>query len=251
MTPSLTIKNIFSALLMTTILAAPLYSQSRENPNQEELEAREKVIQDIVAESYGRETIFTNRFNYNSLHKRVYRGRRDDRGRIRLERSDEAQLSQIMNLRTLPESERNRFINSRSMAIAGLSAGGILYFLPGQNIFFWETKEEELPEGSVRDGVLTNPVVGGILSSALASAQKELKNNNNKFMGSSKLGNMLMMVLNPAEGFAQSFNAAYGERVFTNGSTEISTISPMPSDSRAAESDRPTNYVGLHFQIRF
>lgn len=236
---------------MTTILAAPLFSFSREKPSQEELEIREKVIKDMVTESYGQESIYSSRYSYHSVHKRVYRGRMDQQGRIRLERSNEDQLGKAINLGALPTTERDRLINSRNMAIAGLSAGGILYFLPGQNMFFWETKDEELPQGSTRDGILTNPVVGGLLSSALSSAQKELKNNDGKFMGSSKLGHMLMMVLNPAEGFAQSFNDAYGERVFSGGTTDITTISPMQPYSQAAENDRSTNYIGLHFQIRF
>lgn len=247
----MTFLKILSALIMTTILTAPFVGETRENPTQEELEIREKVIKDMVAESYGQESVYGSRYGYHSVHKRVYRGRVDQQGRIRLERSNEDQLGKAINLGALPTTERDRLINSRNMAIAGLSAGGILYFLPGQNLFFWETKDEELPEGSVRDGVLTNPLVGGLLGGALSSAQKELKNNNYKFMGSSKLGHMLMMVLNPAEGFAQSFNDTYGERVFTGGTTDITTISPMQPYSQATEADRPTNYIGLHFQIRF
>lgn len=247
----MTCKKILSALLLTTILSAPLLGESRDKPTQQELEAREKVIKDLVEESYGQGGVYSSRYSYYGGQKTVYRGRRDERGRIRLERSNEEQLGRMINFKDLPTNEQSKFMNTRNMAIAGLSAGGILYFLPGQNIFFWETKEDNLPEGSVTDGIITNPVIGGLLSSALSSAQQELKMNNNKFLGSSKLGHMLMMVLNPAEGLAQSINEVYGERVFSEGTTDITTISPMLPYSPAADSDRPTNYIGLHFQIRF
>lgn len=243
------LKKIFSGLLVIAAFTAPLLSEGREQPTQEELAIREKVIKDIVAESYGQDP-FAGQYSYQGPRRIIVRARIEG-PRIRMEKSNESQLAREINLKNLAPGEQNGFINTRNMALAGISAGGILYFFPNQKIFFWETDDANLPEGSIRDGILMNPMIGGILSGVLASAQRDLKNSDYKVMGSKKLGAMMMLILNPAEALVQNTNQVTGRKVFTGGTTEITTESPQKPYQPTTYSDRPTNYIGLQFQIRF
>lgn len=247
----MTIQKIFLSILAIALFTAPLLSEGREQPSQKELEMREKVIQDIVAESYGHRESPYGPYNYRPPRRAIYRCYRASANRIHVQRARESELESSFNFGKLPAEEQNAIFTTRNMAIAGVSAGGILYLLPNQNIFFWETDETTLPEGSIRDGILMNPVIGGILSGVLTSAQRDLKNNNYKFMGSQKLGAMALVVLNPAEAFVQNTNAVAGHRVFTSGTTKITTMSPQRPYDHPSESEKPTNYIGLQFQIRF
>jgi hypothetical protein len=242
---------ILAVILTSAAFTVPLMSEGREQPTQQELEIREKVIQDIVAESYGHRDGLFGPYSYRAHRRAIYRCYRASANRIHIQRARESELESTFNFGNLPVEEQSALFTTRNMAIAGVSAGGILYFLPGQNIFFWETDEDNLPEGSIRDGILMNPVIGGILSGVLASAQRDLKNNNNKFMGSKKLGAMALVVLNPAEAFVQNTNSAAGHRIFTSGSTEITTVAPVRPYDPVRNENKPTNYIGLQFQIRF
>lgn len=245
------IQKILLSILVIAAFTAPLLSEGREQPSQEELEMREKVIQDIVAESYGHRESPYGPYYYRPSRRALYRCYRASADRIHVQRARESELESSFNFDKLPAEEQSAIFTTRNMAIAGVSAGGILYLLPNQNIFFWETDEGNLPEGSIRDGILMNPVIGGILSGVLKSAQRDLKNNGYRFMGSKKLGVMALVVLNPAEAFAQNTNAVVGHRVFTSGTTKITTVSPQRPYSHPSESEKSTNYIGLQFQIRF
>ncbi len=247
------IQKILLNLVVIAAFIAPLLSEGSEQPSQEELEIRAKVIRDIVAESHGLRQSPYGLYSYRRPARRaIYRGYRvSAAGRIHIQRARESEMESTFNFDSLPADERSAIFTTRNLAIAGISAGGILYLLPNQNIFFWETDENNLPEGSIRDDILMNPVIGGILSSVLTSAQRDLKNNNYHLMGSSTLGTLALVVLNPAEAFVQNSNATAGHRVFTSGSTKIVTTSPQKTFNRLRESEKPTNYIGLQFQIRF
>jgi len=205
----------------------------------------DKAIKEMAEEAYKPRGVFRLKH-----HRLMIRGERID-GKIRLVKSSEIQLQESLRFKELQPSDQNGFINTRNMAIAGISTGGILYFLPGQSVFFWETDEGNLPDGSFRDDVLMSPLIGGILNGVLTSMQREIKNNNYEVMGSQKMGRIMMVVLNPANTMVEFANRSFHNKVFTSGITEIATRSPLTPYYPAGYFDRPPNYIGIQFQLRF
>lgn len=204
-----------------------------------------KVIKDMAEEAYKPRGVFRLR-----PHRLMIRGQRIA-NKIRLQRSSEAQLQEQLRFGDLGSSDKNDFINTRNMAIAGISTGGILYFFPGHSVFFWETDENNLSEGSFQEDVLMNPLIGGILNGILTSLQRDIKNNDSKLMGSQRMGRIMLVVLNPASTMVELANRSFGNRVFTGGTTEITTASPLTPYYPSGYFERPPNYIGLQFQLRF
>ena len=150
----------------------------------------------------------------------------------------------------MKSTEASDLLSTRNMAIAGLSAGGILYFFPGKKIFFWETTDKNISEDNLSSDIIMNPVIGGILRGVLSNMQKNLRNNNGQFMGSQQAGSVMMVVLNPAASIVRSINTMAGRRVLFSGSSEIQTVD-QSNLSRPIYMERPTKYLGLQFQIRY
>lgn len=228
------IQKILSCILLAATLIASVLAEAWEQPSQEELALREKVIKDMAAE-YAR-PLYPHRFQPEK--KIVFRGRMD-RGVIRLVPSNEAQLERNVILKNIKPSEAHQLINTRTMALASLSAGGILYFFPGQKIFFWETSSKNVTEESFQDGVLMNPMIGGLLNGVLSRLQKDVRKDS-----------IMMVVLNPADAFVQATNRMARRRVLVSGTTEIRTVD-QASSTRPQNMDQPPKYLGLQFQIRF
>lgn len=205
-------------------------------------EIREQVIQEIVQESRTGNPPIARR-------KWVLRGSFEGKRRqLVLKSADEAQLKRHLNLPQLESQDQRKFLNTRSMALAGLSAGGILYFFPGQKFFFWEISEDAHLESDLRKDIWTSPVLANILSGLLKNLQRDLKSKK-RLLGSKKMSSFMMVLLNPSDFIARKL---WGQGRGNRGSTEVLTESPIPQDSTFTENTATrTNYIGLQFKLRF
>lgn len=240
------IQKILGSFILFALLS-PLLASAHEELSQQEIEWREQAIREAVQDARKWHTILED-----AQPKQVYQGRMD-RGRVAWAHSDESTLQKNLQFQKFSNKERQSFFSTRDMALAGLSAGGILYFFPEQKIFFWEINDNSRNNNGSEsiDDILMNPLIGGILRGVLSNLQKDLKNNDGKLMGSRRAGSFAMIILNPAEALAQNVNHFAGGKVFEDGSTEITTIAPMRPEYMPDPLKTPPNYIGLHFQLRF
>jgi len=163
-------------------------------------------------------------------------------------------MEDALGMSTMPIYEQDQVINARNLALASISAGGIIYFIPGTNTIFWEKNEEErdLKEQLRQERLWTNPILGNLLSSFLTHAQKEIAHKQSIAKSPSRWRSFLMVVLNPAASFVKQANKMANQRYFSEGSTDIVTVTPGLDKNRQNWEDREmTNYIGLQFTIRF
>jgi hypothetical protein len=201
-------------------------------------EIQEKVINDM-ARAYS--TSANYHYDFPQVEKIVYRGHKDHQNNLVLERSNEQDLANGLRAQNLEFSAERDFLDTRILALAGISAGGILYFFPGQKFFFWETTESATPDTNRSTEIWTNPVIGNIISGVLSRLQRDLKDDS-----------LMMVVLNPADSVIHKVNNFSNSRVFYSATTEVTTKSPFIKDPGYHQfSETPTNYIGLQFHIRF
>jgi hypothetical protein len=241
---SLSLKS--AILAITLMMSAEAALAQSLNPDE-----REQVIQDIVNDS--RQDLLN--YNGGSVaqgEKVILKGYWDAETRsFKFERSTKSQMAETLRISKMPMAEQEAFLNARNIALAGLSAGGIIYFVPKKNIIFWETDEEVAQEINRSETFWTNPIVGNLLSGFLSRAQKELQYSDSAAMGSKGLKSFLMLVLNPASPLARQIGKVRGNK-HIEGRTEISTASPIENDPyQRTDSDLPTNYIGLTFTFKF
>ena len=136
------------------------------------------------------------------------------------------------------------------MALAGISAGGVLYFVPRKNVFFWEDNigNEHVIE---KDGFWMNPLVGGFVSKLFTRMQRDIKESDGVIYGSEPAGSILMIVLNPAEAFGNKYNALAGRSIFRDGETVIISMAPAQTTIGAPDDPSKRGYIGFRFRLRF
>jgi len=240
---SLSLKSTVLGLLLLMSTEA-LFAQVSDN------DLREQVIQDIVNESRQELNDINGGAPFQRSEKVLLKGYWDAETRsFKFERSSKAQMAEYLRIAKLPIAEKEAFLNARNLAIASLSAGGIIYFVPKKNIIFWETDEQDLPELKRGETFWTNPIVGNLLSGFLSHAQQELQDANSTALGSKNIKSFLMLILNPASPLARQISKVRGNKT-TEGHTAISTESPIPKEG-FQDDKLPTNYIGLTFTFRF
>lgn len=213
---------------------------------------REQVIQDLAAESRQDFLDYQADPFAPKAEKVILKGYWDAKARnLVFQRSTKKKLEDELKISMLSLTEKGAFINARNLALASLSAGGILYFIPQKNLIFWETDEEEVPESLSGEKFWTNPVIGNLLSGFLSHVQEELKQTDTKSLGSSALKSFMMIILNPAAALAKQVNKFRAHKI-TQGHTQIITEFPITPDAdKSLDAPPQTNYIGLHFTFHF
>jgi hypothetical protein len=156
------------------------------------------------------------------------------------------------NLHRLPfyEGERELFENSRELALAGLSAGGILYFVPQKNLFYWEDRSQGRSEDD-SNLLWMSPAITTFVNKLKDRMKADIADNNGRAYGSHRIGSLVMVVLNPAEAFGNHWNAVIGRHVFSQGETLIISKSPMYWTGGAPDDESKRSYIGLRFELNF
>lgn len=240
---------MMSLVFMFTSLSPLMKSVATETSR----EAKEAAIQQIIDE------VRESRYNswYNHIPgKLVFKAKWDRRSlRVRFEESSPEQMDQALGMAHMPIYEQDQIINARNLALASISAGGIIYFIPQTDSIFWEVNEEDhdLTDSLRRDRLWTNPILGNLLSNFLSHAQKELEREEAMSKKPSRLRSFLMMILNPAGAFARQVNKIVDEKYLVSGSTDILTESPVFFEEETPRWDErnQTNYIGLRFTVHF
>lgn len=195
---------------------------------------------------------YQKEYKYEISKRVLIKGHFDATGKkIRMEYSDEKEMQEIMQIKEWPNDDMLSFMETQDLALAGISAGGLLYMLPKNRIFFWDADANVARDMSRGKRTWTSPILGNILSSALSRFQKVLKHDRGDVIESKGLRSFLMVLVDPAYSFVEKMNKMANRKVFFSGSTELLTMNPEEMQMLGYKTQSFTNYVGFHFTLRF
>lgn len=87
--------------------------------------------------------------------------------------------------------------------------------------FFWEYGVEAFAEVPSIQDLWSTPIIGAVLGEVFYRLENRIKDNGGVVMGSKRLGNMAMILLNPASALSDKINGVLGTNAIQNAKLEV------------------------------
>lgn len=115
--------------------------------------------------------------------------------------------------------------------------------------FFWEYGVEAFAEIPSKQDLWITPIIGSIFGELFFHWEKKIAENDNKVLGSKKLGKFFLLVFNPAGKLSESINHIFDKKIIQQAQTNIVTGKKKFTGKNGIPFE--SFYYGLEFNFRF
>lgn len=115
--------------------------------------------------------------------------------------------------------------------------------------FFWEYGVEAFAEVPSRQDLWITPVIGSIFGELFYRWESKIKSNENRVLGSKRLGNFFLVLFNPAGRLSAKINHFFDRKIIQTAQTNLITSRKKFTGRNGVPFE--STYVGLEFNFRF
>lgn len=117
--------------------------------------------------------------------------------------------------------------------------------------FFWEYGIESFAEKPSTQDLWITPILGSILGELFFQMGQSIKNKNGTVLGSERLGNFVMVLLNPAGSLSNQINKLLGSRFVQESRLHLTSLPAVCRRSSGITEDCRSPGVGLRLEFKF